>query len=199
METMKRIKDRPTTAKAGHETSSHPLTLEDVAQLADKSDQLSCATMDHLRLFVRSDELFAPQLTVLESMARDAGLGESNDRLYAGLQCNEELDDLLESRDWQHPAEVLDPEGTLGISYRELIRIAEARARRAEESAALDEVRDKLELALAAEKAKTYCVDAFVAALLAMDSKEAERLLRRATRAYRSHQRRRQPGEAVTP
>jgi len=35
---------------------------------------------------------------------------------------------LVEADGWQHPAELLDPDGSRGISYRELVCLAEARA-----------------------------------------------------------------------
>ena len=165
-------------------------TLEELAEVADHSDQFTRATMDKLRQLVRSLEMFAPQLAYLEALAQDAGLDETrNDRLHAGLQCSRELDRLHEAEDWQHPAEVLDPQGGIGIDCAELAHIAEARARRVDEPITLLAIREKLENARAAEQARQDCVDAFVASLVAADPEDAEILLRRAERAYRFHRR----------
>ncbi len=178
------------TGKPMPEPPEGLFTLEELAQVADRSDQFTRATMDKLRQLVRSLETFAPQLAYLDALAEDAGLDATrDDRLHAGLQCNQELDRLHQAEDWQHPAEVLDPEGVIGIDYQELVPIAEARARRVDEPVSLLAIRDQLENARAAEQAGQDCVDAFVAALLAGAPQVAEILLRRAARAYRFHRR----------
>ncbi len=184
---------------ASDERAACPLTLDDLAHLADSSDQFARETMDRLRHHVRSQPLFAPELAYFEALARDAGLSERHDRRRASLQCNDELDRLLAADSWQHPADVLDPEGIVGIGYRELIHIAEARARRAAEPDALHAVRDKLKRARDADQAKTDCVDTFIAALLTHDPEGAETLLRRAARVYRFHREQRQAEEERTP
>ncbi len=166
-------------------------TLEEVAQLADKTDQFSSAIKDKLRSLVRSDPSYAPQLAELERLAQDAGLPETNDRLYAGWLFNQEFDRLLEAEDWQHPAEILDPDGNLGIGYQELINIAESRARRLAPTAAAahQEVCRKLSEAHKGKQSKSDCVEVFVNALLTFDPEDAELLLGRAARAYRFHRR----------
>ena len=42
----------------------------------------------------------------------------TDSRLHVGLRCLEDIERLVQADDWQHPAEVLDPTGEEGISYR---------------------------------------------------------------------------------
>ncbi len=100
---------------------------------------------------------------------------------------------------WQHPAEVLDPDGTLGIAYRELVRLAEARvagARAAEEqatgtpeSARLPEVQEKLERAWAEEKAWEAPIRRIASHLEDHDPEAAELLLTQVLAQYRFRRR----------
>lgn len=172
-------------------TDEDLFSFAELAQLADRSDQFSRSTMDKLRILVHSMERFAPQLAYLKALAEDAGLPEDqDDRLHAGWLCNQEFDALQATPAWRHPAEVLDPDGNLGIGYAELIHIAGIRARRAEEPAALQAIGEKLRAAKSAEGPSQDCVDAFVTALLAAEPEDAEILLSRAERAYRFQRRR---------
>ncbi len=185
---MTQNQDKPLDGKPLPEPPEGLLTLEELAQVADRSDQFTRATMDKLRLLVRSLEQFAPQLAYLDALAEDAGLGETrDDRLYAGLLGNQELDRLVEAKASLHPAKVLDPDGSLGIDYSELIHIAEARACRLGEPATLEAIRDKLEGARTAEKTTDDCMGTIVTALLALDPEDALILLRRVRRVYHAH------------
>lgn len=163
-----------------------PLTPADVAALVDEKVELTHDTIERLRHLVRSSPCYAGELARLDALATDADLNEDrDDRLSAGLMLHLEFRSLLNAPSWQHPAEVLDPQGVIGISYEALLSIAEALLPGCEDPEALTEVRRKLEQAWDEEKAQKECVGLFVERLLEADPEDAERLLRRAKREYR--------------
>ncbi|MCP4964367.1 MAG: hypothetical protein GY926_03945 [bacterium] len=168
------------------ETPASGLTLEDVATLVDGASEIGPATAERLSRLISAHPLCADQIARLEGMASDAGLdAELEARLSAALGCSRDLDLLLESRDWRHPSEVLDPDGERGIAYRSLIRAADARIERSRSPELLLESRRKLERAEAAERAEEDLVACFVDGLLDRPPERAERLLRLADSRYR--------------
>ncbi len=137
------------------ELSEDLLTLEDVAMLLSHTDHLPARVALKLPRVIGTDPRLAAHVGQLQDMAREAGLeAECRDWPEIAFLCHRDLDRLLAAEDWQHPAEVLDPDGEVGVSYRELIRAAETRARRSDDPK-LPEVRRRLKRAWAAERMRT--------------------------------------------
>ena len=166
---------------------NHPvLTLEDIAALAD-GQGISRQTVRRLREWVRTDQQFAEPVRHLKTLAGDAGV----DLLGDAELLDRDFDRLLATEGWEHPAELLDPEGEIGVPYAELLAIAEARTRagRGEDAAPIEAVRRKLERA-AAPRAS---VESLVDQVLERQPRDAERLLEQALAEVRV--RRRKGGE----
>ncbi len=155
------------------------LTLEDVALLADDSDSLPTETKQRLRNLVIKDPRFRGHLDHLEALAQEAGLGECHDRLGTALLAHNHYTQLELAEDWEHPAEVLDPEGFIGILYQELIHIGRARAQRADNPERDSKILQQLLAAWADEQARHVFADRVAKHLLEFEPAEAELLLQR--------------------
>ncbi len=173
------------------------LTLEDVALLADGADSLPTSTKQRLRQLVLQDPRFSLHLEQLEGLAQEAGLGESQDRLGAALLVHGHYQQLEKAEGWEHPAEVLDPDGTIGVLHRELLHIARVRARGEKTGRSADILR-KLDAAWAEEQRRDEFATGFVTRLLDFDPAEAELLLRRVGQELRWSLRQRQRAEEGT-
>ncbi len=164
---------------------SELLSVEEVARVLGNVE-LSGETASRLRKVVRGDPRLAVPVAGLEAMARDAGLDPAAaEDLWDGFRAHQVFDRLLAAEDWQHPAEVVDAEGELEPYFRELIQMAEARARRADDSGRVLAVREKLERAWAEEQAKAALVEGFATGLCGYRREVSEQLLRRAATEYR--------------
>ncbi len=180
------------------EIEEHVLTLEDVALLADPDGQLPKGTLNRLRPLVRTDPRVNLHFAYLESLADAARMPETSDRLHRGLRYLEEVERLEAAGDWQHPGEVLDPTGEIGISYPELIQLAGMLARQEGERGRYHSVERRLEGAWSKEKAGDELAERFAARLCDYQPAEAERLLRQAARHYQARrQQAAEPREAV--
>lgn len=161
------------------------LTLEDAALLLGGNAELPILTVRRVAEMSRTDPRLEEHYVALEVLARDAGfLPVRDENLETALICHRDFDRLLEAEGWEHPSEVLDPRGEIGISYREMVLIAEARARRALDAGRVRAVKEKLERAWAQQRAKDAPVVRFVARLLEHDDQTAEQLLRQASIEY---------------
>ncbi len=139
----------------------------------------------------RTDPRFAGHYQALATLARGAGFHPVRDEdLETALDCHRDFHRLLETEDWEHPSEILDPAGELGVSYRELANIAAAFAERTGGAGRAPAVREKLERAWADEREKVAPVVTFVARLLDHDDETAEELLRQASLEYKRQRRR---------
>ena len=166
------------------------LTLDEVALIADGlSETLSDEGARCLAQVIRTDPRYAAEIEQLEALAREAGLRpeDSLGYLSAARALDEALTALLAADGWKHPAEVLDPDGTRGIPYAPLIRLARERERKAagEERETILEVRQRLKEALAAETAEESILEQFLARLLELPPERAIPLLARTTRVCR--------------
>ncbi len=161
------------------------LTLEDVALVLSASREVPAGTAGRLAGVVRTDPRFEPHVERLEALAEEAGLPEAQDRPLSALHCQRSFERLAAAKDWRHPAEVLDPDGELGIAYRELVHLARARARRQGAPRSYGEALVKLEAAWAQEKERAALVERFVEGLIGYEPEAAERLLRLASAEYR--------------
>ncbi len=85
---------------------------------------------------------------------------------------------------------MLDPEGDVGVSYRELAHLAAARAERDGDTGTTREVRQKLERAWAQQRERHAPVVGFVARLLEHDEETANQLLQQAAVEHRRQRRR---------
>lgn len=165
------------------------LTLEDAALLADPNGQLTQGTVSRLRRLARTDPRVISLFEYLEALADEADLPDTSDRLDVGLKCLADVERLLQADGWQHPAEILDPSGEIGVNYSGLVKLAQAWARQAGESGRHRAVGRKLERAWCEEKARNQPVEDFVARLCQVEPEEAERLLRQAGLRYRARRR----------
>ncbi len=172
------------------------LTLEELALLADGMvESLSDDAVRRLAAVILSDPRFAPQLAALEKLAREAGArpGEAAGYLSAAVAADQALGRLLAAEGWTHPAEILDPDGAVGVPYASLIDLAKARQETAEDQPRVRAVRRRLEEALAAEAAEDRLLERFLAGLRELPPERAARVLSRAVPEYR---RERAGGEA---
>ena len=166
------------------------LTLEDAALLVDSNGDVPHETLGRLRDLVRTDPRVMPHFEYLEALADEAGIPETGDRLFVALSCLQEVERLEQTEDWQHPAEILDPTGDLGVDYPELIRLAAMRLRQEGDAGRYRSVKRKLERAWSAEKVSDALAESFAARLCEYEPVEAERLLRHAERRYQVQRRR---------
>ena len=176
----------------GIDVDESVLSVDDVAKLnsAIASGQLPRPTIRRLADANRADSRFSRHYEALATLARDAGFEPVRDEdLETALECHRDFQRLLDSEGWEHPAEVLDPEGELGISYRELAHIAAARADRAAGEGRPAAVREKLLRAWAAQRQKAAPVVSFVAQLLEHEDEKAEAMLQQASIEYRRQRR----------
>ncbi len=167
------------------------LTLQDVALLlAGKPDQISHDTARRLAQFIRTDPAFAGRVEELRALAREAGFEPVRDEdLETALDGRRDLERLLAAEGWEHPSEVLDPRGEIGISYRELACLAAARADREEGRGRARAVQEMIERAWARQRERDAPVVGFVARLLEHDEETAEQLLQHATIEHRRQRR----------
>ncbi len=184
----------PSTAPtaSGIDLDESVLSADDVAKLASAvaSGQLPRPTIRRLAAANRADPRFAGHYQALTALARDAGFDPVRDQdLETALECHRDFLRLLDTDGWEHPSEVLDPDGDLGISYRELAHIAAARADRAEGESRPAAVREKLLKAWAEQRQRAAPVVSFVAQLLEHDRKTAEAMLQQASIEYRRQRR----------
>ncbi|MEM7587631.1 MAG: hypothetical protein AAF560_29865 [Acidobacteriota bacterium] len=161
------------------------LTLEDVALLADGAEGLPNATKQRLRAMVLADPRFQGHLDQLEDMAEEAGITEGHDRYGAALMIHDQYQQLELNRGWLHPAEVLDPEGYLGLHYEELIHLARERAEDAGGNGRADLILRQLEAAWVDEQARREFADRVATRLLEFEPDEAALLLRRVSHEVR--------------
>lgn len=165
------------------------LTLEDAALLADPEGQIPKDTLNRVRLLVRTDPRVNLHYEYLESLADAANMPETSDRLHRGLRYLEEVERLEAAGDWQHPGEILDPTGDVGISYPELVQLAGMLARQEGEQGRYQSVERRLERAWSKDRAGDTLAERFAARLCDFQPAEAERLLRQAARRYQAHRR----------
>ncbi len=170
------------------------LTLEDVAHLLGQTDQLPRETVRKLVAVIGTDHRFAGHVERLESQARDAGIEtDLADWPAAAFYCHRDFERLVAAEGWLHPAEVLDPDGEVGISYRELVGLAEKQTAHAREPGRLLAIQEKLERAWAEDKAKDAPVLSIASQLLDQEPDAAEQLLTHALAEYRCQRRRAEP------
>ncbi len=141
------------------------LPMEALAALLDGGDQISIQALAALRPVIRSDPRLVDEIRALEALAEEAGLGDGR-QFETALATHAELDQLMRAEGWTHPAEVLDPHDVTGIGYRELVHLAEARVKRAENPNDLRGVIRKLHAAWNDQKAQDR-LNEFVADTLA--------------------------------
>jgi hypothetical protein len=103
------------------------LTLEDIAAIYEGSD-LPTETVEHLKQWVRTDPQFQSQIEVLVILADAAGLPvDDPNRLQDATVLQKQLNALIDAgQSWKHPAEILDPEGEVGLDCGALLKLAEA-------------------------------------------------------------------------
>ncbi len=160
------------------------LTLEDAALLADPKGQVPADTMARARRLIRTDPRVTAHFEFLEYLADEAEMPGTSDRLHVGLKCLEQIDRLERAKNWQHPGEVLDPTGEVGISYPELVQLAEMQARQDGGRERYRAILSRLEKAWSEEKAGDALAERFATRLCDYQPAEAERLLRQAARRY---------------
>ena len=163
------------------------LTLEELGLVADGLvESLSDDGARRLGQVIRTDPRFETGIAELEQLARAAGLqpGVSFEYLSAAQAGDEALTTLLHADGWNHPAEILDPDGSRGIPYTLLIRLARQREGRREDAGRIRDVRRRLEEAHAAELAVEALADRFVAGLFELPEDEASALLRQVEWQY---------------
>ena len=164
------------------------LSLEELALLVDGlGDTISTETAQRLAAHLRTDPRVGDQIRTLEDLARQAGLrpGAPGGYLSAAVALQTALTLLVDTEDWEHPADVLDPDSSVGIPYEEMIRLARA-FEQDTPSERMVAVRQRLEEALAAEMAEDALVERFVARLSELPPERADFLLGRTRREYRS-------------
>ena len=161
------------------------LTLEDVAYLISLARDLPTETAQKLPGLIRSDPRFAVHVEKLETMTTGAGLDPTRDeQVYSALVSHGEFDRLLAAEEWEHPAEVLDPKGDLGIHYRELVQTATTRARQSDDPK-LAEIQRKLERAWAGEQERAEPIQRIVAEIQDREPDDARHMLSQAFDEYR--------------
>ncbi len=179
------MRSSASTAASDPEAS---LTLEELALLADGMvESLSDDAARRLAAVIRADPRFSDELAVLEKLAVEAGVrpDESNGRLSAAVASDQALGRLLAAEGWRHPGEILDPDGSVGVPYAPLIALAAARQETAADPSRLEEVRRRLEEALAAEAAEDRLLEQFLSGLRELPPERAARVLSRAVPEYR--------------
>ncbi len=177
---------------AGIDVDESVLSADDVAKLASAvaSGQLPRSTIRRFAAANRADPRFSQHYEALTTLAQDAGFDPVRDQdLETALECHRDFQRLHDTEGWEHPCEVLDPDGELGISYRELAHVAAARADRAEGEGRSAAVREKLLRAWAEQRRRAAPVVGFVAQLLEHDSETAEAMLQQASIEYRRQRR----------
>ncbi len=182
------------------ETPASSLTLEELALVVDGLvETLSDDAAKRLGQVLRADPRFETEIAALEALAREATLGPGDAREYLSVAqaVDRALTQLLDAAGWRHPAEVLDPDGTRGIPYQPLIRLARKRERTSADPDKIRDVRQRLEEALAAEMAEDALVERFVSGLLELPPERAVHLIARAAHHYEQQldQRRRGAGD----
>ncbi len=125
-----------------------PLTLEDVAHLADATGELPDDTAVRLRAFIRCDDpqrfertwhLIRSHLEALRQMAGDAGVKMLVDAVFVFR-----IFERLRSEAWERPEDLLHR--GVEVPYQELISMAGAHVERAEaaETAELERLIERL-------------------------------------------------------
>ena len=164
-----------------------PLTLEDLALVADGlADSIDTEGAKRLAKLVSTDPRLEPELATLEAVASEAGLTRrpTGEYLSAGHSLDQALQRLVDEDEWTHPADVLDPDASLGVPYEPLIKLA--RAREQGDPGRMLAIRRRLEEALAAEMAEEALVERFVLHLLELPRERAQLLMGKALQEYRS-------------
>ncbi len=175
----------PTSRSGGDRR--HGLTLEEVALVADGLvETLSDDAANRLGQVIRTDPRFETEIAELEVLAQEAGLGADDtfECLSVAQAVDETLSVLLDADGWSHPKEVLDPDGSRGIPYPPLIRLARGREGKSAAPEKILQVRQRLEEALAAEMAEDALVERFVARILELPPERAIQLIARAAHQY---------------
>jgi len=133
----------------GLDNTGTPLTPHDLSEILANVNLLEGDTMCHLEEYIKSDPRLQPAIAELERLLRDVYPKSSMPSYLPGaMHCLRDLETLLARDDWQHPREVLDPEDPKRcIEYSGMIRLAAARARRAQDPQPFLEVKRKLEAA----------------------------------------------------
>ncbi len=147
------------------------LALADLAVVLDAGGNLG-GTPGRLARLLRAGPHFAPQLAGLETLAADAGLEQD---LEIALLHHRRFERLLAAGSWKDPGEVLGVEDPEALCYPDLVRIADARAARADDPSAILEVKERL---LAAEvRALEEPLQQFVLRLAPVSPEAASRIL----------------------
>lgn len=107
--------------------------LRQVADLLLAAEEASPEVSRLAWYLVGRDPLTGPLLTELQVMAKDAHIPIGSPHwAFGAVALNQEVDRLLsaDGRTWKRAADLLDPEGDLGIDYPRLVAILEARIAR---------------------------------------------------------------------
>ncbi len=169
--------------------SSDLLAPQDLALLIDGTGSVPERLAEPLAAILRSDPRFAEPVAELEALARAAGLAPQRCYLSRALEAHRDADRLLATTGWQHPAEVLDPEGDRGVDYGPLMHLVAERAKQAGDPTALRSVHERLTRACGVERADDALVETFLEGLLSREPELAESLLNRARSRYRRSRR----------
>ncbi len=170
-------------------TLEGPLTLEDLALIADGTGNVPDATATRLQALFSCEDpdeveylwrCYAAALADLRRMAADAGVELLADGLYV-----HRLLERLRTEPWDAPADLIDPR--LDVPYRELIAMTRARAGRAEgeEKAELGQLVERLGAALGAQIRGDSSADLLIDRLLEVGADIAEEALDQLVGLYR--------------
>jgi hypothetical protein len=159
------------------------LNLEDIAALYEGHD-LSTETIEHLKQWVRADPQFETYIAVLTILADAAGLpADDPNRLHDATVLQAQLEALVDAEQpWEHPAEILDPDGDVGLDCGALLKLAEAVQGKEDGIAGL---LDRLRNAAEEERRDRRAVEELIATLRQQDSLKARSMLRDAELALR--------------
>ncbi len=160
------------------------LSLEDLAALLDGfldelSEEGTATVLAVLVDAIGASGRFTEQIAALRTMRDIVGCKFLGDALLS----HRELERLLATDGWTHPAEVLeaDPED---IVYSQLIQITKILAEKAGDPDPILDVKRRLEAARDANEATQRVFDGFVAHLLELDPKTASDRLTRLSAYY---------------
>ncbi len=166
-----------------------PLTLEDIAHFADTDDELPDDTAARLQQLVLCDDperfqatwrLIEVHRAALRQMMEDAGVELWMDGIFVFR-----IFEQLRSEHWENPEDLLHHR--VDVPYQALISMAGARARRAAsaEKAELEQLIERLTVALGENIAKEKFVTQLIDRLLEVGEEAAEEALNQFLGLYR--------------
>ena len=139
------------------------LNREDIAAIHE-GNGLPVETLERLTQWVRTDARFQDDIEQLMRLADAAKLPTDDaHRLTGVMVIGTQLQSLLETeQDWSHPADILDPEGEVGLECEALLHLAESQVTHdGRINAILERLRDAAEV----DRQNREAVERFVAAL----------------------------------